>query len=364
VSMSLPVGSPVGRTGASPSNRSDPLSPKSSGLAQLMERSTELVAKDHIVATWGLRRSREWPEVRHIVKASGSRPTSVTRRKDWLAHAELSTCSRSKRLVPRAVYLSHQFTFYGLGEDYHALIRRYQFDVPVTKIDVRREVQASAYSTGVGESFVQGITGTIDVREAPSSFDEPLASAISADLEYHNPSPPVIPMFPNGTAASRSSAMKAIPIRSVASGISDGMNESIGRIRREFGRVRSPKMNARIDHSVAMSVPLEFDEEDEDFVLPGKTTREADQMSRSGSGGSVSISTPSTHGQLLGDNTDVEVWDADAGWTEEDRRAIDDAERFDDLVVGFMDEEQAKPEPPAISPALLGKAKRKTKRRA
>ncbi|TFK53255.1 hypothetical protein OE88DRAFT_1626135 [Heliocybe sulcata] len=363
VSVSLPAG--VGRTG-SPSSRSDHSSPKhSSGLGHVMERTGEMVAKEHVVATWSLRRSREWPEVRHVVKAEGSRPASVTRRKDWLAHAELSTCSRSKRLVPRAVYLSHQFTFHALGEDYHALVRRYQFDVPATKIEVRREVQASAYTMGLGESFVQGAHGAIDVRAAPSSFDEPLASAISAGLEYHNPYPPVIPMFPNGAPGSWSSGMKSIPIRSVASGISDGMNESFGRIRREFGRVRSPKMGARVDHGMVMSVPLEFDEEDEDFILPGKTASDTDAISRSGSGGSESIPTPSTHAQLLGDgdNADVEVWDADAGWTQEDRQAVDDAERFDDLVVGFMDEEQVKPEPPAVTPAMSGKGKRKAKRR-
>ncbi|KAG2046272.1 hypothetical protein BDR06DRAFT_1037767 [Suillus hirtellus] len=56
-----------------------------------------------------------------------------------LAHAELSTCSRSPNVVPRLISLAHQFNFYTLGEDYHALIRRNQLDIPGTKMDVRKE---------------------------------------------------------------------------------------------------------------------------------------------------------------------------------------------------------------------------------
>lgn len=366
VSVSLPVGSPPNRMGTSPSNRSDHSSPRSSGLTQVMEKS-ELGAKDTIVATWNLRRSRGWQEVKHTLAATHARPVSVSARKDWLAHAELSTFSRSKNVVPRVIYLSHQIAFHAFGEDYHALIRRYQFDVPVSKIEVRREVQASAYSTGLGgETFVQGAHVAVDIRAPASSFDEPIASAISADFDYHYPSPPVIPMFPNGNPGARSSAMKAIPIRSVTSGISDGMNESLGRIRRELGKVRSPKAkrrSPRMDAALSSPVPLEFDEEDEDFLLPARQREDHESISRSGSGASASISTPSTHAQLL-DNEDVEVWDADGGWTSEDRQAVDDAERFDDLVVGFMDEDQVSPEPHIVASSPSGKGKRKSKRRA
>jgi hypothetical protein len=54
-------------------------------------------------------------------------------------------------VVPRLIYLAHQFNFYTLGEDYHALISRNQLDIPGTKMDVRKEVEVSPYSLGTGE---------------------------------------------------------------------------------------------------------------------------------------------------------------------------------------------------------------------
>ncbi|TDL15163.1 hypothetical protein BD410DRAFT_690274, partial [Rickenella mellea] len=68
---------------------------------------------------------------------------------------------------------------------------------------------------------------------------EPLASAISADLDYYGTSPPVIPMLPNGGAPRSGSFNTRIPIRTVASGLSDGVNEGIRRLRREIGKVLS-----------------------------------------------------------------------------------------------------------------------------
>jgi hypothetical protein len=97
----------------------------------------------------------------------------------WLAQAELSSFARSAKLLPRSIYLSHQFLFHTLGEDYHALIRRYQLDISGHKIDIRKEVQVSAYSAGNGESFVEGFSSPRDVRNRTllPSFDETLASA-------------------------------------------------------------------------------------------------------------------------------------------------------------------------------------------
>ena len=98
-----------------------------------------------------------------------------------LAQAELSTCSKSSNLVPRPIYLAHQFSFYTLGKDYHALIRRHQLGVTGTKIEVRKEVEISACSAGTGESFVEGFSPR-DMGRAASSVDERIASAISADI--------------------------------------------------------------------------------------------------------------------------------------------------------------------------------------
>ncbi|KAJ8481384.1 hypothetical protein ONZ51_g6042 [Trametes cubensis] len=378
MSISLPGMSTLSRSmGTSPQSTNSGLgvSPrKVSALTQMMERGTDIVGKESVVGTWTLARGRDWPEVKQVVKPAKLRGEASGRvaKSDWLSRAELSTFSASPRILPRLIYLSHQFAFHVLGEDYHALIRSAHLDVPSTKIEVRKPVEVSAFATGDSEAFVQGLSSSHvhGIGGVPSSFDEPLASALSAPLHPLNPSPPVLPMLPNGvpgsSSASRSFIKHAIPIRHVAAGISDGMSEGLGRIRRELGRSRaaqsqsqSPRLNSGSDPVAVPSVPLEFDEEDEmeDFarhaVDPAETDAytEADVISRStsmgdavhegasaGSGASVSVSTPSTNIEPLPEEHDGEqVWQ---GWGPEDQQAVEDAERFDDITVGFLDEEQ------------------------
>ncbi|KAJ6528024.1 hypothetical protein B0H19DRAFT_880062, partial [Mycena capillaripes] len=153
----------------------------------------ELGGKEAVVATWSLRRRRGWAEIRRaekdgeLVVVFGVSTNEQTR--SWLAQAELSTFSSAPRALPRAIYLSHQFAFYTLGEDYHALIRRYQFAIGGVKIDVRREVEVSAFALGPGtgaggEAFVEdyGSSSPRAIRRrshVSSSFDEPLASALA-----------------------------------------------------------------------------------------------------------------------------------------------------------------------------------------
>lgn len=248
----------------------------------------------------------------------------------WLAQAELSTCSTSKRLVPRSIYHAHQFSFFYLGEDYHVLLRSHRLDIPATKIDVRRQVEVSASGALTGDSFVSG--SSVPSQAAfSSSFDEPLASALAAELR-NNPSPPVIPMYPNGPVSR--SLRPAIPIRNVAAGISDGMSEGLGRLRREIGKVRSPRLLPRGDNIVA-PVPLEFDEEDEDFSSLDAHTQ--GRQSRATSREAASVSTPSTGAEPLSAEPEADLsW---GSWSNEDKQAVDDLEQFDDIGVGYMDEE-------------------------
>ncbi|OBZ65051.1 hypothetical protein A0H81_14964 [Grifola frondosa] len=346
-SISLPGMSTIGRVSATPPSSSS--SPRAvSGLTQMMDKPAQLVCKDTtVVSTWHLGRARDWPEVRRSAQGHGRQPSRLGRvpKLDWLSRAELSTCSSSPRVLPRSLYVSHQFAFHALGEDYHALIRSHHFDVSTSKIEVRKAVEVSAYPSGGGESFVQGLSSPRDIGQTSSSFDEPLACALSAEIHPFSPSPPVLPMLPNGTPGSISkSLITAIPIRTVAAGIHDGMSESLIRLRREFGKARSPRLAARPDHGVSSSVPLEFDEEDEDFLADniGCGDPADDVISRSTSRGEgdsgASISTPSTNMDPLPVEDDGEhMWQ---GWGPEDQQAIEDAERFDDITVGFMDEEQ------------------------
>ncbi|OCH85153.1 hypothetical protein OBBRIDRAFT_798469 [Obba rivulosa] len=343
---SAPLSSSVPSSfGASKQMGSSPRKP--SGLTQMMEKSSEITGRETVVATWQLGRSQHWPEVHHVLShgTSTALRTRVASRPDWLSQVELSICSASPRILPRPIYLSHQFSFHAFGEDYHALLRSYNFDIPSTKIEVRKEVEASAYSTGLGELFVQELSSPRDSGHAPSSFDEPIASALAAELRPLNPSPPVLPMLPNGTPGSTSRSFKnPVPIRSVAAGITDGMSESLIRLRREIGKVRSPRLAAYPDNELSTSVPLEFDEDDEEFSIdhlqPGGPEEQV--MSRSTSRGegdsAASVSTPSTNlDPLPVDEDGCDVWQ---GWDPEDQLAVEDAERFDDITVGFMDEEQ------------------------
>ncbi|KAI8984805.1 hypothetical protein BD414DRAFT_66054 [Trametes punicea] len=393
MSISLPGMSTLSRSmGASPPGSGLGVSPRTaSGLTQIMERGSEIVGRESVVGTWSLARGRDWPEVKQRLRSveTSARRTDRVVQTDWLSRAELSTFSTSPRVLPRLIYLSHQFAFHVLGEDYHALIRGAHLDVPSTKIEVRKPVEVSAFATaGDSDAFVQGHSSPHSLGGVPSSFDEPLASALSAPLHPLHPSPPVLPMLPNGTPGSSGpkSFINAIPIRHVAAGISDGMSEGLGRIRRELGRARrsshsqsqsqSPRPSSDPVTMAAPSVPLEFDEEDEledftrhavDDIADADAYTEADVISRSTSvgmgigisvgatqaevevessiaagsaesGQSASVSTPSTTIEPLPADHDGEL--LRQGWGPEDQQAVEDAERFDDITVGFLDEEQ------------------------
>jgi len=264
-----------------------------------------------------------------------------------LAHAELSAFSRQPEIVPRSVYLSHQFFFYTLGEDYHALIRRHQLAVTGDRVEVRREVEPSTYASGAGASsgtgagrgidevFVAGAHGGSDPNRVASSLDEPLASAMTSGLDAP-PDAPNIPMFPNGGAGRPRSFGAGLPIRSLKEGVGGGL----GKLRREMYRVRSPKHE--LEHEVVVG----------QFGIDGDGNSPGSRVT--GISG-VSLQTPSTHSvpeeaNALGGMRDPSFDEGDSeegqttwrgwDWAEEDKRAVDEAEQFDD-VLGFMDEDQA-----------------------
>ena len=337
----------------------------------MQEQSANLVGRDTIFATWSLRRSSEWPPVKQIVgdivsirrnvvgKSKWVTPISSADGSlrdlysNWLSEAELTTTSRAQPLRVRSIYLHHQFCFYAFGEDYHALVRSYRFDFTARKLEVRKAVQISAYSGGDEGTF--GGASPMDIRQLSSSFDEPLASAMSLQLDgVSAPSPKVLPMLPNGVPNPR--LRDSIPIRSVAAGITDGVSEGLGRLRREINKAKSPRLRPRQSLGSGMTsptwAPLEFDEEDEDFLLPNEDpaqepepAAEGDATSRSTSRDGASILTPlSTQPDFFdsldndyGDNGNLED---ERGWSQEDRQAVEDAERFLDISpAGLMDEE-------------------------
>ncbi|KAH9974735.1 hypothetical protein BGW80DRAFT_1159295, partial [Lactifluus volemus] len=53
----------------------------------------------------------------------------------WLSFAELRTSLQSPLVLPRSLYLSHQFSFHALNDDYHGRLRRFQLDTLGPKIE-------------------------------------------------------------------------------------------------------------------------------------------------------------------------------------------------------------------------------------
>lgn len=376
-SISLPgTGISLPSTSVSPPHQAEPTTRRGSSASasgKLQEHPIGLMGRDTVFATWNLRRSSEWPLVKKIVKdVTNAKRNVVGKSKwvppissadrllrdlysNWLSEAELSTTSRAHHLRTRSIYLHHQFCFYAFGEDYHALVRSYRFDFPARGLEVRKAVQISAYSTGDGGTF--GGASPMDIRQLSSSFDEPLASAMSVRLgEFAGPSPKILPMLPNGVPNPR--LRDSIPIRSVATGITDGVSEGLGRLRRGIDKAKSPGLKPRQPLGSGLTsptwAPIEFDEEDEDFLLSREDP--AQEPVPAAEGGAASRSTPRDGASILtplsmqpdffdsldNDYGGRENFEDERGWSQEDRQAVEDAERFYDIsAAGLMDEEHA-----------------------
>lgn len=153
-------------------------------------------------------------------------------------------------MLPGSIYLAHQFSFHAFTDDWQAPLHRGLLDLPSTKLEVRPEVRANLVMSDTAgvkterndtESFVQdsSITG--------SPFDEPLSTAIHARLEPTPIQPPVLPSYPNGLQPHPGSWRDAaVPLRHAAVGLSEGVGEGLGRIRRELGKVaKHPRRSTR-----------------------------------------------------------------------------------------------------------------------
>ncbi|KAF8801837.1 hypothetical protein BYT27DRAFT_7114060, partial [Phlegmacium glaucopus] len=216
-SISLPGMGGAGKLAVSPS-RSGGSGNKQSLVAD--SPVVELVAKESTVATWHLQRRTDWVEIKQPIVSPNVKLEAGLLGGDWLSEAELTTCSNSRHVLPRSIYLSHQFSFHTLGEDYHALIRRHQFDICGDQIQVRKQVEISAYSSGGpsnnSAAFIEGFSVPRDIRGTSSSFDEPIASAISGSFDNSN-LPIILPMYPNGVPGAKPKSFRnSIPIRTMA----------------------------------------------------------------------------------------------------------------------------------------------------
>ncbi|KAF8332992.1 hypothetical protein F5887DRAFT_995039, partial [Amanita rubescens] len=333
-SVSLPGLGGAGKLSSSPASS---IAYSISAASNASSRNTNPdLGKESVVATWNLQRRRDWEEIRQPI-VLGTR--KMKNKSNYLAYAELSTFSRSPRVLHRSVYLSHQFSFYTLGEDYHALLRRSQLDISGQKLEVRKNVEISPFPSSSGTHDAGGFAHHRHhhhhTRRISGSFDEPLASALAGGLEYSSIAPPVLPMYPNGAPSSRPRTLRnSIPIRTIG----DGMSEGLSLLRREINKVRSPHLLPRTEHGPPSTtspglVPLEFDEEDEDFL--GRDTLDAldSGPSERERGDVVPVpdvsSSPIDHA-LIDDVDDVS---GGGGWDSQDRQAVEDEERFHDLLI-------------------------------
>jgi hypothetical protein len=147
-------------------------------------------------------------------------------------------------------------------------------------------------------------------------------------------------MYPNGVSVSHQSAAalirNSIPIRRLGDGAT--------RVGGKIGSYYSPSRNRVLSgggHEHSISVPLEFDEEDEDFggardaVVDTDTVAVDGAGSRTISGMSVGIVLPPTPEERADGE---ELW---KGWeSREVGKTVEEMERFDDIsVLGFLDEE-------------------------
>jgi len=163
----LSVGSSLGVGFAGPARASKrrSISPTSvrrssaSGLSQMIEKRVELVAKESAVATWDLVRKADWKEVKEVVKGvmvGLMAPVIKCARSKWLSLAELVTSSQLRHVLPGSIYLSHQFYFFALCEDYHALIRQKASEPLLNAISghhVREQLYGTCRSMGASLSF-------------------------------------------------------------------------------------------------------------------------------------------------------------------------------------------------------------------
>ena len=278
--------------------------------------------------------------------------SNATPNNRWLAQAEISTCTRSLKLLSGPIYLSHQFTFHNLCEDWHALLQQAHLNLPASKIIVRREVSARAVTgTGLDGAFLG--SGAEDMFAGSSSLDAPLAFALSGSISPESASQQ-IPSFPNAYSGGKGASWKD-PVRRL-SYFSDGLGQGLGSFGRGIGRVRPASGEGRIRSPTSpplSSVPgitLEFDDSDalfdadedpparedqlESDAVEGLRTSREDNSSRSAGSGSGSV--PSTVPDVMAyAHPDAREWmgeGSEAGEDAEYSHAREEDSRFDDLV--------------------------------
>ena len=167
----------------------------------------------------------------------------------YAAQAEVRTQSSSGLVMPRSVYQTQQFDFYALPENHEQLTAAGNFSLGLRKLQVRKEVKISEGSSSLGllSSPSSPFANLPSADPLVGSFDQPIQSAMQTILDHQDPTSPrpnsraMAPTFPNGVAGKQGTWRDSIPIRHVAPTVQEGL----GRVRREIGRVAESRRRAR-----------------------------------------------------------------------------------------------------------------------
>ncbi|KAI5474666.1 WD40/YVTN repeat-like-containing domain containing protein [Pseudohyphozyma bogoriensis] len=220
-----------------------------SGLSQLMKTrgqsavtpQVEFVVACADKAEWSVARQPGWGDVQDYfdVEGVGLPPVYATR---FSAQAEIETFSRSPLVLPRSIYQSQQFDFFALPEHHLSQTSMGNFALPLRHLPMRSEVRVRQGDDSFAPSSDTTSPDLLgpDPDSIPASFDQPIKSAMQTILDSEaalvSRSPKTLtPTFPNGVAGKQGRWRDALPIRSVAPTV----NEGLGRMRRELGRVRA-----------------------------------------------------------------------------------------------------------------------------
>ncbi|KAG8824209.1 hypothetical protein FRC19_002278 [Serendipita sp. 401] len=288
--------------------------------------SSRLTSTDSVIASWSLRRGDDWKEYRQPWSSLSDTRKKPTR--GSLFHAEVTPSSTHLGRVPRPIYLSHQFQFSALANDYHALVRKLDLDPPSVPLLARKESVIVRPGEGLPHEARYGANtpsdfdsdahflGTnphlLDLTESPllggnlglaidnapfssslastnsvsshsrgsrpgtrRSFDDNLTSAMESQLQLH------ASYSPSGSSSDIVSPGHVIPMlpngRPGSSGSGSGLATGIDAVVRGTTRVgkevwgglsnvRSPRLLPTKRNSATADL-LKFDEEEEMFIV-------------------------------------------------------------------------------------------------
>ncbi|WWC65247.1 uncharacterized protein I303_107864 [Kwoniella dejecticola CBS 10117] len=226
-----------------------------------------------------------------------------------LAHAEIRTHHISPSILPSSIYLSRQVEFFSvIPIDEYSPLSILDLEARQHKFQFREEVKAFS-----------------PVPEHIKPFDEPLLSALHSIMEET----PItqLPGLPNGTPHSRWTPTR-IPIRSVTSGIGEGME----RVKREYVRAQHSRSKHRKNQKEE-STGLGLSFEDSDSI----SLSHPSLSSSNDSPLSEVLPTTTTSSSNTEPSEEDEEWGL--GWEEEYNKAIED-DTPQELVLGLMDEEE------------------------